>query len=223
MQRSAARSTPTLRWWLAFAKRWLAKGSTRCLPARSAKRRRLSRSSMASAKPSSSPWPAPSRRPAVLAGRSASWPNTSSNAKSLRAPTSIRSPGAKKNDIKPHLKEYWVIPPKANAAFVAAMEDVLEVYTRPHDPAQPLVCLDETSLCRARHRDVYADHRTMPNGLLKTPTFGTIASRRADSIRHSGSHSASKKASRWSFGWKRVLLRRLYGLSFASAASLSAR
>jgi hypothetical protein len=38
-----------------------------------------------------------------------------------------------------------VIPPAANAAFVAAMEDVLEVYTRPHDPARPLVCLDETS------------------------------------------------------------------------------
>jgi hypothetical protein len=38
-----------------------------------------------------------------------------------------------------------VIPPKANAAFVAAMEDVLEVYTRPHDAARPLVCLDETS------------------------------------------------------------------------------
>jgi hypothetical protein len=38
-----------------------------------------------------------------------------------------------------------VIPPKANAAFAAAMEDVLDVYTRPHDPARPLVCLDETS------------------------------------------------------------------------------
>ena len=38
-----------------------------------------------------------------------------------------------------------MIPPKANAAFVAAMEDVLEVYTRPHDPSRPLVCLDETS------------------------------------------------------------------------------
>jgi hypothetical protein len=36
-----------------------------------------------------------------------------------------------------------VIPPKANAAFVAAMEDVLEVYHRPHDPARPVVCLDE--------------------------------------------------------------------------------
>jgi len=37
-----------------------------------------------------------------------------------------------------------VIPPKANAAFVAAMENVLDVYKRPRDPARPLVCLDET-------------------------------------------------------------------------------
>lgn len=51
----------------------------------------------------------------------------------------------KKNALKPHLKKQWVIPPKANAAFVAAMEDVLAVYTRPHDPSHPLVCLDETS------------------------------------------------------------------------------
>ena len=38
-----------------------------------------------------------------------------------------------------------MIPPDANAAFVAGMEDVLEVYQRPHDPARPVVCLDETS------------------------------------------------------------------------------
>ena len=38
-----------------------------------------------------------------------------------------------------------MIPPKANAAFVAAMEDVLDASKRPHDPAHPLVCLDETS------------------------------------------------------------------------------
>ena len=37
-----------------------------------------------------------------------------------------------------------MIPPDANAAFVAAMEDVLEVYTRPRDPDFPMVCLDET-------------------------------------------------------------------------------
>ena len=38
-----------------------------------------------------------------------------------------------------------MIPPKSNTSFVAAMEDVLAVYTRGHDPARPLVCLDETS------------------------------------------------------------------------------
>jgi hypothetical protein len=38
-----------------------------------------------------------------------------------------------------------VIPPHANSAFVAAMEDVLALYTRPRDPDCPLVCLDETS------------------------------------------------------------------------------
>lgn len=37
----------------------------------------------------------------------------------------------------------WLIPAKANAAFVARMEDVLAVYARPVDPARPLVCFDE--------------------------------------------------------------------------------
>ncbi|HYM99213.1 MAG TPA: IS630 family transposase [Aestuariivirgaceae bacterium] len=51
----------------------------------------------------------------------------------------------KKTFLQPHRKQQWVIPPKANSAFVAAMEDVLAVYTRPRDPDCPLVCLDETS------------------------------------------------------------------------------
>ena len=38
-----------------------------------------------------------------------------------------------------------MIPPDANAAFVAAMEDVIEVYHRPRDADRPVVCLDETS------------------------------------------------------------------------------
>src|SRR5215472_14597295 len=52
---------------------------------------------------------------------------------------------AQKNTLQPHRRQYWVIPPKANSAFVAAMEDVLAVYTRPRDGDCPLVCLDETS------------------------------------------------------------------------------
>ena len=38
-----------------------------------------------------------------------------------------------------------MIPPDANAGFVAAMEDVLETYQKPRDPDRPLVRLDETS------------------------------------------------------------------------------
>ena len=38
-----------------------------------------------------------------------------------------------------------MIAPEASAAFVAAMEGVLDVYRRPRDPQRPLVCLDETS------------------------------------------------------------------------------
>jgi hypothetical protein len=52
---------------------------------------------------------------------------------------------SKKNILKPHLKEQWVIPPDASAAFVANMEDVLEVYQRPHNAAYPVVCFDEAS------------------------------------------------------------------------------
>lgn len=36
-----------------------------------------------------------------------------------------------------------MIPPEHDAEFVAAMEDVLEVYRRPYDPQRPVVCLDE--------------------------------------------------------------------------------
>lgn len=39
----------------------------------------------------------------------------------------------------------FCIPPEKNAPFVQAMEDVLDVYHRPYDPARPQVCLDETS------------------------------------------------------------------------------
>jgi hypothetical protein len=39
----------------------------------------------------------------------------------------------------------WCIPPKANAAFVAEMEQVLDVYQRPLDPRFPVICMDESN------------------------------------------------------------------------------
>jgi len=41
------------------------------------------------------------------------------------------------------LREQWCIPPKADAAFVCNMEDVLEVYKQPYNPKHPLICMDE--------------------------------------------------------------------------------
>jgi hypothetical protein len=43
------------------------------------------------------------------------------------------------------LSQEWCIPPGQSAAFVAQMEDILDLYTQPLDPARPLVCFDETS------------------------------------------------------------------------------
>ena len=39
--------------------------------------------------------------------------------------------------------QYWVIPPDADAEFVAAMEAVLDTYEKPYDPACPVLCMDE--------------------------------------------------------------------------------
>jgi len=37
------------------------------------------------------------------------------------------------------------LPPTGSGEFVCAMEDVLDVYTQPYDPAYPQVCMDEMS------------------------------------------------------------------------------
>lgn len=39
--------------------------------------------------------------------------------------------------------EYWVIPPEADAEFVAGMEEVLETYETAYDSNCPVVCMDE--------------------------------------------------------------------------------
>jgi hypothetical protein len=52
-------------------------------------------------------------------------------------------PPFKKTQLKPHLKTQWCIPPEKTGAFVAAMEDVLAVYSRPYDKNKPVVCMDE--------------------------------------------------------------------------------
>ena len=39
--------------------------------------------------------------------------------------------------------QYWVIPPDADAEFVACMEEILDTYEEPYDPDFPVLCMDE--------------------------------------------------------------------------------
>ena len=41
------------------------------------------------------------------------------------------------------MNDYWCIPSKEDADFVACMEDVLDIYELPYDPMYPVVCMDE--------------------------------------------------------------------------------
>ena len=52
----------------------------------------------------------------------------------------------KKNVLKPHLRKQWVIPPSEDAAFVNAMEQVLDLYQKPLDTDVPVVNMDEQSV-----------------------------------------------------------------------------
>ncbi len=38
----------------------------------------------------------------------------------------------------------WCIPPQHNADFVARMEALLDLYQRPYEPLEPVVCMDES-------------------------------------------------------------------------------
>ena len=49
-----------------------------------------------------------------------------------------------RNTLKPWRKQQWCIP-KVSGEYVAAMEDVLDLYAEPYDPERPVVCFDETS------------------------------------------------------------------------------
>ena len=59
--------------------------------------------------------------------------------------------------------QYWVIPQDADGEFVAHMEDVIETYEKPYDPAHPVVCMDEQPVQLVREtRTPLAATKTRP-------------------------------------------------------------
>lgn len=51
----------------------------------------------------------------------------------------------KENELKPWRQTMWCIP-KVDAEYVARMEDILDLYEEPPDPARPVVNFDETPI-----------------------------------------------------------------------------
>lgn len=49
----------------------------------------------------------------------------------------------KKNDLKPWQRQKWCIPTVIGAKFVWRMEDILDLYAEPFNPAYPVICFDE--------------------------------------------------------------------------------
>jgi transposase len=47
------------------------------------------------------------------------------------------------NELKPWREKMWCVP-KIDGAYVARMEDVLDLYAELPDPARPVICLDES-------------------------------------------------------------------------------
>jgi hypothetical protein len=74
----------------------------------------------------------------------------------------------------------WCIPPQQDAAFVAQMEQVLQVYARPYDPKWPVLCMDEQPkqlICETRlpittaHGEQRVDHEYIREGVCELWMF----------------------------------------------------
>jgi hypothetical protein len=62
-------------------------------------------------------------------------------------PSTRRSGGRSKRDIKPWVKRRLCIP-EVGAQFVWRVEDVLGLYEELYDPLRPVVCFDDERACR---------------------------------------------------------------------------
>ena len=65
--------------------------------------------------------------------------------------------------------------------YIAKMEDVLEVYERPHEPEQPVVCVDEKPV--TLHADIRLLRRPYPVGKPDGTTNTNDAARPVSSAR----------------------------------------
>ena len=98
---------------------------------------------------------------------------------------------AEKNGMTQRKIQYWVIPPQADAEFVANMEQVLDLYQKPYDPDCPS-CAWTSSRCSWSRKPArrWRPRRTV-RGVSTTSTNGPARPR------------SSCSANRWRVGGRR--------------------
>jgi hypothetical protein len=87
------------------------------------------------------------------------------------------------NDLKPWRRDMWCIP-DVDGAYVAWMEDVLDLYAEGHDPKRPVVCFDESphQLIGKARQPIHAEPGQPPGALYEAfpaPPIACSASNRA--------------------------------------------
>jgi hypothetical protein len=99
------------------------------------------------------------------------------------------------DDLKPWQRDMWCIP-QVDGAYIARMEDVLDLYAEEADPKRPVVCFDEspTQLIGAVREPVAAEpgQPTSPNACfcLRPPScFMNRTGAHGSSARRNGSVS----------------------------------
>ena len=108
--------------------------------------------------------------------------------------------------------QYWVIPPEADAEFVAAMEEVLDTYSRPYDPERPVLCMDEQPV------QLFKETREPIPGTAKRPRRVDYEYERAGTASIfmfteplSGWRQATARATKTKIDWAREVARLLDG------------
>jgi hypothetical protein len=108
--------------------------------------------------------------------------------------------------------QYWVIPPKADAEFVASMEQVLDTYQKAYDPAVPVLCMDEqpVQLIKETRRPIAATKRHAKRVDYEYERSGT-ASIFMFTEPHAGWREATARISKTKVDWAIEIARHMEG------------
>ena len=106
----------------------------------------------------------------------------------------------------------WCVA-ELNEEYIRKMEDVLQLYEQPHDPAEPVVCLDEKSV--TLHKDIRSPQPAVPGRPARRDseyercgTANVFCAVEPKAGRHYTRPTVDRKDARATFGYKKYISKR---------------